>query len=219
MEHVFEILRAIIMTYNKHNIIGYKCHLYDGVNPFIKTKACYMLYFQKDSTDTLEALHTPFGKIKLYNSIITEDVVIYKTIYDEILSCIKGVFISRDILIIKQVNDVSIPYPLIMTNAEYTPHQIQDLFVPTSMITTSEVYNSEIERLVSLGVIEDEFGILNKINTEQEYYDAIDDIFKLKMYMSEDSTYFIKTSIFKNKYKHILGLLLLTDTKIRGLTY
>lgn len=222
MDNVFAILRAIIMTYDAHNIKGYKTYMYDGVNSFIKTKDAYILYFHKDLPQTLDILHTPFGRIKVSCGFMEESAIyqpaLYQIIYDKILMRIGGVFITPNILIIKKVDELSIPYPLIMTN--YTSEQIYSLFLPSSItLIKNDEYNSEIERLVSLGQIQDEVGILNNIVLEQDYYDAIDKIFTMKMYSSKETNYFKKTAKLNSKYEHILGLLLLTDTKIKGLTY
>jgi len=219
MEHVFAILRAIIMTYNEHNITGYKCYMYDGLNPFIKTKDAYILYFDEGSPQTLDVLFTPYGRIKVSCGFM-EDSSLYQIIYDKILMRIGGVFITPTTMIIKRADEITIPYPLIMTNTQYTTEQIKNLFCPlsTSLLKNNE-YNSEIERLVLLGTIKDDLDILNNIVLEQDYYDAIDRLFKIKMYSSDETNYFRKTSKVKTKYEHILGLLLLTDTPIKGLTY
>ena len=227
MDNVFAILRAIIMTYDEHNIKGYKTYMYDGVNSFIKTKDAYILYFHEDLPQTLDILHTPFGRIKVSCGSMEESAIyqpalyqtaLYQIIYDKILMRIGGVFITPCIMIIKRVDELSIPYPLIMT--KYSDEQIHSLFLPISFsLIKQNEYNSEIERLVSLGQIQDELGILNNIVLEQDYYDAIDTIFTMKMYSIKETNYFRKTSKVKTKYEHILGLLLLTDTKIKGLTY
>lgn len=221
MDNVFAILRAIIMTYDEHNIKGYKTYMYDGVNSFIKTKDAYILYFHEGS-QTLDILHTPFGRIKVSCGSMEESELyqpaLYQIIYDKILMRIGGVFITPCIMIIKRVDELSIPYPLIMT--KYSDEQIHSLFLPISFsLIKQNEYNSEIERLVSLGQIQDELGILNNIVLEQDYYDAIDTIFTMKMYSIKETNYFRKTSKVKTKYEHILGLLLLTDIKIKGLTY
>jgi hypothetical protein len=217
MDNTFAILRAIIMTYDEHNIKGYKTYMYDGVNSFIKTKDAYILYFHEDLPQTLDILHTPFGRIKVSCGCM-EDPSLYQIIYDKILMRIGGVFITPCTMIIKKVDDMQIPYPLIMT--KYTSEQIHSLFLPISFsLIKHNEYNSEIERLVSLGQIQDELGILNNIVLEQDYYDAIDKLFKMKMYSSAETNYFRKTSNVKTKYEHILGLLLLTDIKIKGLSY
>lgn len=219
MEHVFTILRAIIMTYNEHNITGYKVYMYDGLNPFIKTKGSYILYFDEGSPKTLDVLFTPYGRIKVSSGFI-QDPELYQIIYDKILMRIGGVFITPTTMIIKRADEIAIPYPLIMTNSHYTSSQIKELFCPlsTTLFKNNE-YNSEIERLVLLGTIKDDLGILNNIVSEQDYYDAIDSLFKIKMYTSDETNYFRKTSKLNTKYEHILGLLLLTDTQIKGLTY
>jgi hypothetical protein len=83
----------------------------------------------------------------------------------------------------------------------------------------SNIYNDEIKRVLSLGIIQDDLNILNEIDDDQDYFDAIDKIFKLQMYSSEETNQFRKTARIENKYAHILGLLLLTDTPIKGITY
>lgn len=211
MEQVFQILRVIIMTYNENNITGYKPYIADGFSPFISTKDSYMLYFQEDNPMCLESLHTPYGKIKIYCEYIPDEEVIY----DAILTRIKGVFIRPYVLIIKNVDYETIQYPLIKSRA-YDDADMTTLYKGREY---NDAYNYEIERLVSLGIIEDDLNILSNITDDQSYFDAIDTIFKIKMYTTEETNQFRKTARIENKYAHLLGLLLLTDTPIKGLTY
>ena len=221
MEQLFQILRVIIMTYNDHNITGYKPFMYDGVSPFIPTKDSYILFFQEGDPTTLDrptildSLHTPYGKIKICCDHIPNEL--NEVIYDAILTRIKGVFIRPYILIIKSVDYVSIPGPLIKSRA-YDDADMATLYKVRECNSFNK-YNDEIERLVSLGIIQDDLNILNEITTDQSYFDAIDKLFKIKMHTTEETNRFRKTARIENKYAHILGLLLLTDTPIRGLTY
>jgi len=215
MEQVFQILRVIIMTYNDNNINGYKPFMYDGVSPFISTKDSYILCFQEGDPTSLESLHTPYGKIKICCGYIPNELT--EVIYDTILTRIKGVFIRPYILIIKSVDYVNIHVPLIKSRA-YDDADMATLYRIREYNAFNK-YNDEIERLVSLGIIQDDLNILNEITTDQSYFDAIDKLFKIKMYTTEETNRFRKTARIENKYAHILGLLLLTDTHIRGLTY
>lgn len=219
MEQVFNILRVIIMTYNDNNITGYKPFIYDGVSPFISTKESYLLCFQEGDPTSLECLHTPYGKIKICCGYITSELK--ELMYDAILTRIKGVFIRPYLLIIKNVDYVTIQYPLIKSRA-YDDADMVSLYKVRQSDDTfkqSTTYNDEIKRLLSLGIIQDDLNILNEIGDDQEYFDAIDKIFKLQMYSSEETNQFRKTARIENKYAHILGLLLLTDTPIKGITY
>jgi hypothetical protein len=204
------------MTYNDNNITGYKPFMYDGVSPFISTKDSYLLCFQEGDPISLESLHTPYGKIKICCGYITTELK--EVIYDAILTRIKGVFIRPYVLIIKNVDYVPIQYPLIKSRA-YNDSDMATLYKVRQSDDTFNTYNDEIKRLLSLGIIEDDLNILNEIVDDQEYFDAIDKIFKLQMYSSEETNQFRKTARIENKYAHILGLLLLTDTPIKGITY
>lgn len=215
MEQVFQILRVIIMTYNDNNISGYKPFMYDGVSPFISTKDSYILCFQEGDPTSLESLHTPYGKIKICCGYIPNELT--EVIYDAILTRIKGVFIRPYILIIKSVDYVNIQVPLIKSRT-YDDADMATLYRVREYNAFNK-YNDEIERLVSLGIIQDDLNILNEITTDQSYFDAIDKLFKIKMYTTEETNRFRKTARIENKYAHILGLLLLTDTPIRGITY
>lgn len=216
METAFEILKVIIMTYNDNNITGYKPFMYEGVSPFISTKESYLLYFEEENPTSLESLHTPYGKIKISCGYITTESK--ETIYDTILTRIKGVFIRPYVLIIKNVDYVPIQYPLIKSRS-YDDSDMATLYKVRQYNVAFNTYNDEIKRLVYLGIIHDELNILNEIVDDQEYFDAIDKIFKLQMYSSEETNQFRKTARIENKYAHILGLLLLTDTPIKGITY
>jgi len=221
MDHAFAILKTIIMTYNEHNITTYKQFMYDGFNTFISTKNSYLLYFNVGSLDSLV---TPYGTIKVGGFIESNEL--YQTIYDKILMRIKGTFIKPNIYVIQLIentNEIKIPYPL-LKSTPYTDDEIKTLYILKPVIcafskTNGNVYNAEIERLVSLGIIQDELGILNKISDEQSYYESIDTIFSMKMYTSEDTNIYRRTPKLQHKYSHILGLLMLTDTPIKGLTY
>jgi hypothetical protein len=221
MDHAFAILKTIVMTYNEHNITTYKQFMYDGFNTFISTKNSYLLYFNVGSLDSLV---TPYGTIKVSGFIESNEL--YQTIYDKILMRIKGTFIKPNIYVIQlieNINEVKIPYPL-LKSTPYTDDEIKTLYILKPVIcafskTNGNVYNAEIDRLVSLGIIQDELGILNKISDEQSYYDAIDTIFSMKMYTSEETNIYRRTPKLQHKYSHILGLLMLTDTPIKGLTY
>lgn len=221
MDHAFAILKTIVMTYNEHNITTYKQFMYDGFNTFISTKNSYLLYFNVGSLDSLV---TPYGTIKVSGFIESNEL--YQTIYDKILMRIKGTFIKPNIYVIQlieNINEIKIPYPL-LKSTPYTDDEIKTLYILKPVIcafskTNGNVYNAEIERLVSLGIIEDELGILNKISDEQSYYDSIDTIFSMKMYTSEEINIYRRTPKLQHKYSHILGLLMLTDTPIKGLTY
>ena len=215
MEQLFQILRVIIMTYNDNNITGYKPFMYDGVSPFISTKDSYILCFQEGNPTSLESLHTPYGKIKISSGYISTQLE--EVIYDAILTRIKGVFIRPYVLIIKSVDYVKIQVPLIMSRA-YDDTDMATLYKVREYDAFNK-YNDEIERLVSLGIIQDDLNILNEITTDQLYFDAIDKLFKIKMYTTEETNRFRKTARIENKYAHILGLLLLTDTPIKGVTY
>ena len=215
MEQLFQILRVIIMTYNDNNISGYKPFMYDGISPFISTKDSYILCFQEGHPTSLESLHTPYGKIKISCGYISTQLE--EVIYDAILTRIKGVFIRPYVLIIKSVDYVKIHVPLIMSRA-YDDIDMATLY-KVSEYNSINKYNDEIERLVSLDIIQDDLNILNEITTDQSYFDAIDKLFKIKMYTTEETNRFRKTARIENKYAHILGLLLLTDTPIRGITY
>ena len=221
MDHAFAILKTIIMTYNEHNITTYKQFMYDGFNTFISTKNSYLLYFNVGSLDSLV---TPYGTIKVGGFIESKEL--YQTIYDKLLMRITGTFIKPNIYVIQLIentNEIKIPYPLLKSR-EYTDDEIKTLYILKPVIcafskTNGSVYNSEIERLVSLGIIQDDLEILNKISDDQTYYDTIDTIFSMKMYTSEESNIYRRAPKIQHKYSHILGLLLLTDTPIKGLTY
>ena len=224
MENMLAILRVIIMIYNEHNITGYKSYMADGVNSFMSTKNTYILYFNQFSPKTLETLDTPYGKIKVSSGgyIPNElDPIIYNKIFNRI----KGQFINPYTFIINRVDDIPISVPLIKSTY-YTDDEITNTFyivkpyVCAFSNTNGNLYNYEIERLVSLGIIDDEEGLLRKIRVnEQAYYDAIDAICEKKMYCNKDIIELRKSPRLYHKYIHILGLLLLTDTPIKGLTY
>ena len=225
MEHAFAILKTIIMTYNEHNITTYKQFMYDGFNTFISTKNSYLLYFNVGSLDSLV---TPYGTIKVGGFIESNEL--YQTIYDKILIRIMGTFIKPNIYVIQllnqsieNINEIKIPYPLLKSR-QYTDDEIKTLYILKPVIcafskTNGNVYNAEIERLVSLGIIQDDLGLLNKLGDDQSYYETIDTIFSIKMYTSEETNIYRRTPKLQHKYSHILGLLLLTDTPIKGLTY
>ena len=221
MDHAFAILKTIVMTYNEHNITTYKQFMYDGFNTFISTKNSYLLYFNVGSLDSLV---TPYGTIKVGGFIESKEL--YQSIYDKILMRILGTFIKPNIYVIQLIentNEIKIPYPL-LKSTPYTDDEIKTLYILKPVIcafskTNGNVYNAEIDRLVSLGIIQDELGILNKISDEQTYYESIDTIFSMKMYTSEESNIYRRAPKIQHKYSHILGLLLLTDTPIKGLTY
>lgn len=220
MEHAFAILRTIIMTYNEHNIKGYKTFMYDGFSTFISTKNSYILYFNEYRS--LDSLHTPYGKIKVCCEFIENN----DTIYDKILTRLKGTFITSSIYVIHTVDSSPVPYPLIKGSPYvYTEDEITKTFYIIKPVicafskTNGNVYNYEIERLVSLGIIQDDIGILTQIKKDDAYFEAIDAIFNMKMYTSNETNIYRKTPKLQHKYSHILGLLLLTDTKIKGITY
>jgi hypothetical protein len=220
MEHAFAILKTIIMTYNEHDIKGYKSYMYDGFSTFISTKTGYLLYFNEGSMDSL---HTPYGKIRVSCGNI--DAELYKIIYGKILMRLKGIFITPSIYIIQSIHDTNdiLPYPLLKSR-QYTDDEITKTFYIIKPIicayskTNGNVYNYEIERLVSLGIIHDVTGMLKQLKKDDAYFEAIDAIFTMHMYTSEESNQF-RRSPRVHKYAHILGLLLLTDTPIKGVTY
>lgn len=216
MEHTFAILRAIIMTYNKFNITTYKPFINDGFSSLVYTKNCYMLYFSKSDPDALDTLDTPYGKMKVSSNNN------HKEIRDEILTRLKGRFITPTIYVINQADDIIIPYPLLKATL-YSDNDIwQTLYITDSLSRPSnQIYNSEIERLISIGYIQDDLGILNSIlndTNDAKYYKAIDTICDMKLYIQNDCIQYINSPRIYNKYVHILGLLLLSDTPIKGLT-
>jgi len=220
MENTFAILRTIIMTYNKFNVSSYKPFIYDAFSSTVYTKNCYMIYFSESDHVSLDALHTPYGKIKVSANIIDNDL--YKQIYDEILIQLKGRFITPTIYVINQTHDIPIPYPLLKATL-YSDNDIwQTLYITDSLSRPSkQVYNSEIERLIRSNYINDDLGILNSIlsdTNDENYYKAIDIICNMKLYIDNDCIKYINTPRVYNKFVHILGLLLLTDLEIKGLT-
>jgi len=218
MEHAFAILKTIIMTYNEHHIKDYKSYMYDGFSTFISTKTSYILYFNEG---TLDSLHTPYGKIKISCGAINAEL--YEIIYDKILMRLKGTFITPTTYVIQTVDSCPVPYPLLKSR-QYTDDEITKTFYIIKPVicayskTNGNVYNYEIERLVSLGIIHDVTGMLKQLKRDDAYFEAIDAIFTMKMYTSEESNQFRKSPRM-HKYAHILGLLLLTDTPIKGVTY
>ena len=218
MEHSFAILRSIIMTYNEHDIKGYKPYIYDGFSTFISTKTSYILYFN-DSL-SLDSLHTPYGKIK----VSCDSIENVESVYDKILIRLKGIFITPTIYVIHTVDSCPVPYPLVKSR-QYTEDEIIKTFYIIKPIicayskTNGNVYNYEIERLVSLGIIQDDTGLLKQLKDDDSYFESIDTIFTMKMYTSEETNIYRRTPKLQHKYSHILGLLLLTDTSIKGVTY
>ena len=213
MEHVFLILKAIASTYDEYGITEYKPYFYDGINTFISTKSSYILRIHED-TNTLESLHTPYGKIMVCCNFISE---LDKIFYIKLLSRIKGTFITSNCYVIHTVDSQPIPYPL-LKSIPYSDDEINSFYVPcTNFRTNKIVYNSEIERLVSLGIIQDDLGLLNNLE-DDHYYTAIDKLFTMKMYSCQESNQFRKTPQ-TTKYSNILGLLILTDTPIKGIKY
>ena len=61
--------------------------------------------------------------------------------------------------------------------------------------------------------------MLKQLKREESYFESIDAIFTMKMYTSEETNIYRRTPKLQHKYSHILGLLLLTDTPIKGVTY
>jgi hypothetical protein len=179
-----------------------------------------MIYFSESDHVSLDALHTPYGKIKVSANIINNDL--YKQIYDEILIQLKGRFITPTIYVINQAHDIPIPYPLLKATL-YSDNDIwQTLYITDSLSRPSkQVYNSEIERLIRSNYINDDLGILNSIlsdTNDENYYKAIDIICNMKLYIDNDCIKYINTPRVYNKFVHILGLLLLTNLEIKGLT-
>jgi hypothetical protein len=218
MENTFAILRAIIMTYNKFNVTTYKPFINDGFSSFLYTKEGYILYFSKCNPDALDTLHTPYGKMKVSCNPIENN----KQIRDEILTRLKGRFITPTIYVINQSDDISIPYPLIKSSP-YTDEDIwKTLYITDSLSRPSkQIYNSEVERLIRTGYIQDDLGILNSIlddTNDANYYKMIDTICHMKLYIENDTIQYINSPRVYNKFVHILGLLLLTDTPIKGLS-
>jgi hypothetical protein len=75
--------------------------------------------------------------------------------------------------------------------------------------------------LIRSNYINDDLGILNSIlsdTNDENYYKAIDIICDMKLYIDNDCIKYINTPRVYNKFVHILGLLLLTDLEIKGLT-
>jgi hypothetical protein len=218
MEHAFAILKTIIMTYNEHDIKGYKTYMYDGFSTFISTKTSYILYFNEYRS--LDSLHTPYGKIK----VCCDSIEHVEPVYDKILMRLKGIFITPTIYIIHTVDSCPVPYPLVKSR-EHTEDEITKTFYIIKPVicayskTNGNVYNYEIDRLVSLGIIHDVTGMLKQLKREEAYFEAIDAIFTMKMYTSEETNIYRRTPKLQHKYSHILGLLLLTDTPIKGVTY
>jgi len=220
MEYSFSILRAIIMSYNKYNVTGYKSYMSDGFTSLISTKDSYILYFHQGDHLALDMLHTPYGKIKVSTTTIDNDL--YKLIYDEILSRIKGIFITPNILLITIVDNIKIHHPLIKFTP-YTNTEIIDVFYNNDFKPNQYISNIELQKLIKSEYIQDSLGILNSLITDTEdhtnYYKAIDTINEMKLNKNSSDLQFIINPRVYNKFGHILGLLLLSDTPIKGLTY
>lgn len=212
METTFKILEIILAVYKKNGYTNL-APIADGLNCTVNTKGTYLLKY----SGQIDELDTPYGTIRLHgNSPVPE------TIEKEIFAQLKGRFLTpnNNYYLITHVQNTPIQYPIVRTTISTLDDIYDYLYVARhncmNWNMTRAFYDSEIQRLVTSGLLTDDLHVLREL---QEDY-SIMTYERLIAMLCELNTYEncmiieFRKMIKSERYIHILGLIILTGTLI-----
>lgn len=205
METTFEIINTILFVYKKN---GYTqlSNIAAGLNHRLCTTGMYIL-------KNFEELHTPYGIIKLGSPISI-------TIQSEMAEHLKGRYITvcKKYYLITHVRSIPLHYPLVR-HSFYTIRELDESLYKSQCMTnnmTCALYDSEIQRLVESGFLTDNLSALKELNEDVSLcnYDRLVNMLCKLNHNEEESVVQFRYTLRKEKYIHIFGLLLLSDTQL-----
>ena len=206
METTFEIINTILFVYKKNGYTNLS-NIAAGLNNVLSTTGMYMF-------KNFQELHTPYGIIKLGPVSLK--------IQSELSDHLKGRYITvcKTYYLITHVRSIPLHYPLVRHSLYSIDELHESLYKsPYDCMTynmTLALYDSEIQRLVESGFLTDNLSALKELNEDvsvSNYDRLVNMLCKLNDIEPHNIIEF-RYTLKKEKYIHILGLLILSGTQL-----
>ena len=217
METTFQILDLVVSIYKKHGHTIF-APLAEGLHNTCATKNTYIL---KSTLSIFNELHTPYGTIKLHGNL---PLATEKGIEQDMLALLKGRYLTEDnshyliTHVYKPLKNI-----LVRTTPFTTDELNYYLYLPRNECMnwnqTRAFYDSEIQRLVETGWLYDDLRVLKELNENtslSNYNRLILMLCELNRYEEQIVVHY-RSELKQEKYVHVLGLILLSNTQFHTL--